>query len=137
MRRLWGVALSVLVAGCSDPAADPARYYPPADRAQAGPGGGPDRLAAGGPARAGPGGGRPGRRVRRTGTAAGPEARGFAVLGPAPGDGPRVFTVKLTFDGPGEAVRARYVVFGMDPVWVFRHEDYDMLNHWGHPMPKK
>jgi hypothetical protein len=26
------------------------------------------------------------------------------------------------------------VVIGIDPLWVFRHEDYDLLLHWEHPM---
>jgi hypothetical protein len=137
MRRLSGVAVLILVAGCSDPAAEPARFYPPPDRAQS-------ALeaaltawregAAPGPV---PGATHPAVECVDGQRPAGRKLVGFAVLGVAPGDGPRVFTVKLTFDGPGDPVRARYVVFGVDPVWVFRHEDYDMLNHWGHPMPKK
>jgi hypothetical protein len=30
--------------------------------------------------------------------------------------------------------RARFVVVGVDPIWVFRKEDYDKLAHWEHPM---
>jgi hypothetical protein len=56
----------------------------------------------------------------------------YTVLGLAPGDGPRVFTVQLSLDGPAAEVRARYYVIGIDPVWVIREEDYDMLNHWDH-----
>ena len=41
--------------------------------------------------------------------------KSFAVLGLAPGEGPRVFTVKLTLDGPSAEVKTRYVVFGLDP----------------------
>jgi len=29
-----------------------------------------------------------------------------------------------------------YVVVGIDPIWVFRKEDYDHLGHWEHPMPE-
>jgi hypothetical protein len=60
--------------------------------------------------------------------------RSFAVLGLAPGDGPRVFTVKLSLEGPAQEVQARYVVVGLDPLWVIRHEDFEMLAHWDHPM---
>jgi hypothetical protein len=45
-----------------------------------------------------------------------------------------VFTVKLTLEDPATELKARYVVVGIDPVWVFRQEDYDMLSHWDHPM---
>jgi hypothetical protein len=61
--------------------------------------------------------------------------RSFNVLGLAPGDGPRVFTVKLALENPGEEIKARYVVVGLDPLWVIRQEDFDMLAHWDHPMP--
>lgn len=46
----------------------------------------------------------------------------------------RCYLVKLVFANPSAEVRARYVVVGIDPVWVFRKEDYDRLAHWEHPM---
>jgi hypothetical protein len=64
----------------------------------------------------------------------GQRLRAYSILGMAPGDGPRVFTVKLTLANPGEEVRARYVVMGLDPLWVIRNEDFEMLAHWDHPM---
>ncbi|HKB35021.1 MAG TPA: hypothetical protein VKD72_01120 [Gemmataceae bacterium] len=64
----------------------------------------------------------------------GQRLRSFAVLSLAPGDGPRVFSVKLTLENPAEEVRARYVVVGLDPLWVIRHEDWEMIAHWDHPM---
>src|SRR3954471_24481238 len=101
MRRLSGVAVLILVAGCSDPAAEPARFYPPPDRAQS-------ALeaaltawregAAPGPV---PGATNPAVECVDGQRPPGRKLVGFAVLGVAPGDGPRVFTVKLTFDGPG------------------------------------
>jgi len=66
----------------------------------------------------------------------GQRLKSFGVLSLAPGDGPRVFTVRLTLDGPAEEARVRYFVFGIDPVWVMRQEDYDMAAHWEHPMKK-
>jgi hypothetical protein len=66
----------------------------------------------------------------------GQRLKSFAVLSLAPGEGPRVFTVRLALDGPAEEVRVRYVVLGLDPVWVLRQEDYDMTAHWDHPMKK-
>jgi len=60
--------------------------------------------------------------------------KSFDVLGVAPGDGPRVFTVRLKLEEPADEVKVRYVVFGLDPVWVVRQEDFDMLAYWDHPM---
>jgi hypothetical protein len=62
---------------------------------------------------------------------------GFVVLGPTPGDAHRCYAVRLTFEGPREEVRARYVIMGQDPLWVMRYEDYEMVSHWDHPMPEK
>jgi hypothetical protein len=57
----------------------------------------------------------------------------FTVLGPTTGDADRCYAVRLTFDNPHEEVRARFVVFGEDPVWVMRYEDYEMVLHWCAP----
>jgi hypothetical protein len=46
----------------------------------------------------------------------------------------RCYVVRLQFENPPADERARYVVVGIDPVWVFRKEDYDKLAHWEHPM---
>jgi hypothetical protein len=64
----------------------------------------------------------------------GRKLRSFAVLGEAPGEGPRCFAVRLLLEGPDEEKRVRYVVLGVDPVWVFRHEDYELMTHWDCPM---
>jgi hypothetical protein len=68
---------------------------------------------------------------------AGQSLRGFTVLGAAPGDGPREFTVRLQFDDSAAGVRARYVVFGLDPIWVFRREDYEAMSLWCAPSQAK
>jgi hypothetical protein len=64
----------------------------------------------------------------------GQQLKSFVVLGAAPGDGPRVFTVALKLAQPAAEVKVRYVVLGLDPLWVIRHEDFEMLAHWEHPM---
>lgn len=61
----------------------------------------------------------------------------FKVLGPTTGDAHRCYAVRLTFDNPREEVRARFVVLGLDPLWVMRYQDYEMVSHWDHPMPEK
>jgi hypothetical protein len=65
---------------------------------------------------------------------AGQKLSRFEVLGTAPGDGPRVYAVRLSLDEPREEKRVRFVVVGIDPLWVIRYEDYEMLAHWDHPM---
>jgi hypothetical protein len=59
----------------------------------------------------------------------------FTVIGPMAGDVQRCFAVRLTFDNPREEVRARFVVVGIDPLWVIRYEDLEILAHWEHRMP--
>ncbi|OJW13033.1 MAG: hypothetical protein BGO49_19685 [Planctomycetales bacterium 71-10] len=59
----------------------------------------------------------------------------FEILGPLfPLAEARPFAVRLTLDEPREVVTARYVVLGSDPIWVFRHEDYELILHWEHKM---
>jgi hypothetical protein len=58
----------------------------------------------------------------------------WRILGQVPGNAPSCYAVQLTLDHPVEQRRERYVVVGIDPLWVFRHEDYDLLLHWEHPM---
>ena len=48
----------------------------------------------------------------------------------------RPFAVRLTVDSPREVLPVRYVVLGRDPIWVFRQEDYELILHWEHKMPK-
>lgn len=58
----------------------------------------------------------------------------WEIPGRVPGNAPRCYAVRLQLDQPREERRERYVVIGIDPLWVFRHEDYDLLLHWEHPM---
>jgi hypothetical protein len=60
----------------------------------------------------------------------GQKLRRYEILGALPGDGPRRFTVRLTLDEPEEQQRTCFLVVGVNPLWVYRQEDYDMLAHW-------
>ena len=60
----------------------------------------------------------------------------YEILGQVPADAPCCFAVKLTLGNPAAEVCDRYVV-GIDPIWVIRYGDYEMLTHWSHPAPKK
>jgi hypothetical protein len=59
----------------------------------------------------------------------------YKILGETAVDGGRRFVVRLELENPAAAENARFVVVGIDPLWVFRQEDYDMIAHWDHPMP--
>ena len=59
---------------------------------------------------------------------------GYEILGEVPGNAPRCFAVRVQLSNPEKEVRLRYIVVGIDPLWVFRQEDYDRLSHWAHPM---
>jgi hypothetical protein len=61
--------------------------------------------------------------------------KSFEILGEVPGNAPRCFAVKLQFSQTDAEERARYVIVGIDPLWVYRQEDYDLLAHWEHKMP--
>jgi hypothetical protein len=54
----------------------------------------------------------------------------FAILGEAAGDGPRCFAVHVSLRTPAEEQRLRFVVYGVDPLWVYRYEDYEMMIRW-------
>jgi hypothetical protein len=54
----------------------------------------------------------------------------FTVLGPTTGDAERCYAVRLTMDNPREEIRVRFVVLGLDPLWVMRYEDFERVAHW-------
>ena len=60
---------------------------------------------------------------------------GYKILGEVPADAPRCLGVQLSLGNPPEEVRERYVVVGIDPIWMYRYDDYLMVTHWSHPMP--
>ncbi|HKB01862.1 MAG TPA: hypothetical protein VKD90_06560 [Gemmataceae bacterium] len=132
-RVLAAAGLLALAAGCSD-TSDPGRYIPPEDKARSALESALSAWQAGAEPGTIPGTANPTVQFVDSHRPPGRRLTGLTVLGKAPGDGPPVFTVKLAFDGsPGE-LKVRYVVVGIDPMWVIRHEDFDMLNHWDHPM---
>lgn len=65
---------------------------------------------------------------------AGQRLEEYQILGEVPGDAPRCFAVKATFSNPAAEERIRFVVIGIDPLWVWRHEDLELLSHWDHKM---
>lgn len=69
------------------------------------------------------------------GRKAGQTLEGYELLGETRSESGRAFAVRLRLANPKEDVRTQYVVVGIDPVWVFRNEDYELLMHWDHHMP--
>ena len=59
----------------------------------------------------------------------------FKILGETAGRSGRTFAVELNLKQPDEKIRAEYIIVGIDPLWVFRREDYELLMHWDHRMP--
>jgi hypothetical protein len=60
--------------------------------------------------------------------------RSYQILGQTELENARQFTVRLTFEGEETPQLVRYNVFGRQPVWVFRLEDYERISHWEHKM---
>ncbi len=56
----------------------------------------------------------------------GQRLREFAILGESEVDNCRRFVVRLSLAEPDESMLAAYFVFGKDPIWVYRAEDFDM-----------
>ncbi len=63
------------------------------------------------------------------------ELKEFKILGETPGRAGRTYAVELILGYPDEKTKTEYIVVGIDPLWVFRREDYELLMHWDHRMP--
>ncbi len=61
---------------------------------------------------------------------AGQKLKEFEILGEEPGTEPRFFKVRLT-PPTGPAQEVRYAVLGIDPLWVYREEDFKALSGTG------
>jgi hypothetical protein len=62
--------------------------------------------------------------------------REFNILGELSGDGGRWFEVELQLEQPAQTEHVRYIVVGINPLWIFRQQDYELLGHWDHLMPE-
>lgn len=132
-RAAWVIALTVACSGCGDRSPRAEEFVPTEAAARVAleaslkawqDGGAETRVSASSPA---------------IETADGLRTKGrtlvrYEILGPIPADAPHCFAVRLTLGNPHQELRERYVVLGLDPVWVWRHEDFVMLTHWDHRM---
>jgi hypothetical protein len=58
----------------------------------------------------------------------------FEILSDSADSRVRSFSVRLTLLEPEERPVVRFLVVGIDPILVFRQEDYELLMHWEHQM---
>jgi hypothetical protein len=59
---------------------------------------------------------------------------GFEILSDSADSRVRTFSVRLNMLQPEERPVVRFLVVGIDPILVFRQEDYELLMHWEHQM---
>jgi len=58
----------------------------------------------------------------------------YEILGETGADGGRRFAVQVKFANPPAEEKVDYIVLGIDPLWVMRREDYNVIGHWEHKM---
>jgi hypothetical protein len=58
----------------------------------------------------------------------------YRIVGEAPLHDGRRFIVRARLADPEQEERIQFLVIGVDPLYVFRQEDYDMIAHWEHLM---
>jgi hypothetical protein len=58
----------------------------------------------------------------------------FEILGETEVGNVRQFAVRVQLDAEKPATLVRYNLFGRDPIWVYRLEDFELISHWEHKM---
>ena len=58
----------------------------------------------------------------------------YEILGQIAGERAISFVVKATLSHPAEVETIRFLLLGIDPVIVFRQEDFELLSHFEHKM---
>ncbi|MBS0263792.1 MAG: hypothetical protein JSS02_17770 [Planctomycetes bacterium] len=54
----------------------------------------------------------------------------YEILGETSGEAGRTFVVQVKLQNPAAEEKLRYIVIGINPLWVFRQEDYETLAQW-------
>src|SRR5262245_23478028 len=123
---LWVLALGLaLSAGCSRQGSKVEDFTPPSDKAQKALEAALTHWQSGGSPGTVPGT-RPRVDVEDSKWKAGQKLQAFEILGEEGGSETRFFKVKLTLaKGPPQEVK--YAVFGIDPLQVYREEDFQKL----------
>lgn len=58
----------------------------------------------------------------------------YELVGETTGERALAYVVKVELANPAATETIRFLVLGIDPVLVWRQEDYDMMSHWEHKM---
>lgn len=64
----------------------------------------------------------------------GQKLAGYEIVGQLPSDEGRLFAVRVQLENPAAEEKINFLVVGIDPLWVWRQEDYQMVTHWEHNM---
>jgi len=134
-RPLAGAVVAALLACGCGPRSDPSRFVPPTNTAETALQQALSAWKAGKPAGPVPDVGPPAVQVVDAGRKTGQTLVDFRILGESQGPTGRTFVVQLNLKNPDREERVKYIVVGVDPLWVFRQEDYELLAHWDHHMP--
>jgi hypothetical protein len=59
---------------------------------------------------------------------------GFEILAETVSPRARTFSLRLRLVEPDERPLVRYLLVGIDPILIFRQEDYELLTHFEHKM---
>lgn len=59
---------------------------------------------------------------------------GFEIAAETASPRARTFSLRLRLSEPDERPLVRYLVVGIDPILIFRQEDYELLTHFEHKM---
>ncbi|MBX9584204.1 MAG: hypothetical protein K2X87_28225 [Gemmataceae bacterium] len=128
MRTLFGLALAAVLAGCSR-GGRVEDFTPPADNARKALDAALAHWQAGNPPGAVPGT-TPAVEVLDGRWGAGQKLKEYEVLREEPAEGTaRTFAVRLTTDKGTQEVK--YMVLGIDPLWVYRDEEFRKLSGAG------
>jgi hypothetical protein len=118
--------LTLVVAGCSG-SGSTERFVPKSDNARKALVAALDGWQAGHPVGAVPGASAPAVTLVDTKRPRGQKLASYEIVKEeSDQQGHRVFTVRLTF-GQGAPQEVRFYVFGIDPLWVYREDDYNRL----------
>ena len=67
---------------------------------------------------------------------AGQKLAAYEILGELPSDEGRRYAVRVKFENPAVQEKIHFILVGIDPIWVLRQEDFDVVTHWEHRMTK-
>ena len=118
----------VMLLGCSKQGTRTEDFTPPADKARAALEAALNHWQNGKPPGTVPGT-KPTVEVVDSKWKGGQQLKSYEILSEEPGTEPRFFKVRLTLAKGAQEVR--YAVLGIDPLWVYREEDFQLLSGAG------